>query len=102
MSSKAPTQMEQWIAGLLGYGTWLASLVILAGLIIAFGNPSGMGVAKVGIGLLILLPVLRVVLALLAFFRDGDYRLAIAAALVLSIIIASVAIALHSANGAGS
>ena len=44
-------------------------------------------IAKVGIALFILLPTLRVLLMLLFFFRERDYRLAIIAALVLTIIL---------------
>jgi uncharacterized membrane protein len=101
MSSKATLRMERWIAWLLGYGTWLASLVIVAGLVIAFRSPAGMRVANVGIGLLILLPVSRVVLVLLALLHDRDYRLAIAAALVLGIIFASVAVGLRATSMGG-
>jgi len=97
MSSKTPMQMERWIAGLLGYGTWLASLVIVIGLAIASANPAGMRVINAGIGLLILLPVSRVVFVLFTLLREGDYRLAMAAALVLSIIFASVAVGLRAA-----
>ena len=83
-------ELERSLAGLLRYGTWLASFVITAGLILASVSSNGMRVIAAGIGLLILLPVSRVVLMLLAFLRDRDYRLALAAALVLSVILAGV------------
>ena len=46
-----------------------------------------MRIAAIGIGLFILLPTLRVLLMLLVFIREGDFRLAATAALVLAIIL---------------
>lgn len=46
-----------------------------------------MRIAKVGIVLLILLPVLRVLLMLLVFIRERDFRFASVAGLVLTIVL---------------
>ena len=109
MPSKEPTppvfteslELERSLAGLLRYGTWLASFVITAGLVLASVSSNGMRVIAAGIGLLILLPVSRVVLMLLAFLRDRDYRLALAAALVLSVILAGVILGSRTAASVG-
>jgi uncharacterized membrane protein len=85
----APTQgaLERRLGALLGGGTWLASAVIAAGLLWPASWPlSGGQVVMAGVATLILLPVLRVVLMLLAFVRGRDYRFAAVAGLVLAII----------------
>jgi len=100
MSSEAMARIERRIAALLRYGTWLASLVIVAGLVIASRDPVGMRLAQLGIGLLILLPVSRVIFVLFALLRERDYRLALAAALVLLIIVASIVVGVHAGGEA--
>lgn len=92
-------QRERLIAGLLWYGTWLASAFIAAGLIIGFlqrlGKPlfvglSSIAVVKAGIALFILLPVARVGLLMFLFLIERDYVYTAIAALVLVIIGAGV------------
>lgn len=97
------SRLERMLSGLLGYGVWLAALVIGAGLVIvlASANTKGMRIANAGIGLLILLPVSRLLLMLIVFLRDRDYRLALAAALVLSIILAGVVVGIRMAGALG-
>jgi hypothetical protein len=103
------SRLELLLAGLLHYGSWLASSAIALGLALAMidkragthdlaGVPS-MRLATDGIALLILLPILRVSLMLFAFLRERDYRLALAAVLVLAIILAGVMIGLRTASG---
>jgi uncharacterized membrane protein len=94
-------QLERSLAGLLRYGTWLVSFVITVGLVLASVSPGSMQVATAGLVLLILLPVSRVIVMLLAFLRDRDYRLALAAALVLSVILAGVILGSRTAARAG-
>jgi len=81
-------RLERHLAALLHYGTWIASIVIAAGmaLALAFATSQGMRIVALGIGLFILLPVVRVLVMLIAFLRAGDYRLGGFAALVLAII----------------
>jgi uncharacterized membrane protein len=91
-----PFCIESLLAGVLSVGTWLASVVIVAGLVLPSlpeRTPSltGSQVVNAGIGLFILLPVLRVLLMLAMFVRERDYKLAGAAALVLLIIFAGFA-----------
>jgi hypothetical protein len=93
-------RLEESLAVLLRYGSWLASAAIGLGFALAlcdshFGTRNlailpNMRIAAIGIVLLILLPALRVLLMLLVFIRQGDFRFAAAAGLVLVIISLSV------------
>ena len=99
MSSRTikPVRIESLLAGVLNVGTWLASVVIAAGLVLSLfyeqtAFPSGARVVTTGIGLFILLPILRVILMLAIFVKERDYKFAAAAAVVLVIIFAGFAI----------
>lgn len=94
---------QRVIRALLWYGTWIASTVIAAGLIMTAwesGDPSyrlpvsGYNVVKGGIALFILLPVARVVVMLVAFLRIRDLTYVVIAAFVLAIIAVSTLIEL--------
>lgn len=93
---------EQVIAALLWYGTLLASLLIGAGICLnAFPKIenlvplgiSGYSIVKAGISLFILLPIARVILMLVTFISEQDYRYAAISAIVLAIIAAGILIA---------
>jgi len=99
MSSRRmkPVRIEALLASVLNIGTWLASVVIAAGLVLSLFYeqtpfPTGAQVVTAGIGLFILLPILRVILMLTIFVKEGDYKFAAAAAVVLLIIFAGFAI----------
>lgn len=94
-------RLERRLAGLLRYGTWLASLVIAVGLILTTFRPADIKVAGAGIVLFILLPVSRVLLMLFAFLGERDYRLALAAGLVLGIIVAGVVLGICTVTSIG-
>ena len=81
--------LESLLGGVLHYGSWLASTVIAAGLVLALStqNLASMRLVAIGIALFILLPVLRVVLMLIVFLRERDYRFSAIAALVLTILL---------------
>ena len=88
-------RMERALAAMLHYGTWGASLVIALGLASAMIHSlavPGLRIVACGIGLLILLPVLRVGLMLVMFVREKDYRFGAIAAAVLLIIAAGYAL----------
>ncbi|PLC49785.1 hypothetical protein CR159_10855 [Pollutimonas subterranea] len=94
---------ERLIARLLWNGTWLASSIIAAGLILdflhridvaLFPNLAGSQVAAAGIALFILLPIARVVLMLAIFLHERDYAYTAISALVLVIIGIGFAIGL--------
>jgi uncharacterized membrane protein len=90
-------RLEELLATFLRYGAWLASAAIGLGFVLALiGSNSrlrnlailpNMGIATVGIVLFILLPVLRVLLMLLVFIRERDFRFVFIAGLVLAIIL---------------
>ena len=101
-------RLEQSLAVLLRYGSCLASVLIGVGFALAlidsrFGTRNlailpNMSIAAIGIVLFILLPTLRVLLMLLVFIREGDFRLAATAALVLTIILLSVVLGLRATS----
>jgi uncharacterized membrane protein len=92
--------LEQSLAALLRYGSWLAFATIGLGFALALIDSRAgtrnlailpnMGIAAMGVVLFILLPSLRVLLMLVVFIREGDFRFAAAAGLVLVIISLSV------------
>ncbi len=97
---------ESTLAVVLRYGTTVSYVVIAAGIAAALVLPRlgtasastsgaeaahvpGLGefIARVGIGLLILIPTLRVLLMMIFFVRQRDYQFAGVAAVVLLIIL---------------
>jgi hypothetical protein len=82
-------RLEDLLAALLRYGSAAASAVVGLGYVLAlFGFPSRL--ARAGIVMFILLPILRVLTMCLAWLRDRDYRYALIAALVLAIILLGI------------
>lgn len=90
---------EQLIAALLWYGTWVASAVIAAGVMLGVLpeletwlvlGVSGTSLVKTGVALFILLPIARVALMLVIFLRERDYAYTAISALVLAIIAAGM------------
>ncbi|PCE27097.1 hypothetical protein BWP39_09945 [Paraburkholderia acidicola] len=99
---------EQIIAALLWYGTWLACAIIAAGMIVgAFPqiesslSPgfSSYGILKVGVALLILLPIARVTLMVAIFLCERDYAYVAISSFVLAIIAAGILVGLHQGVG---
>jgi uncharacterized membrane protein len=91
-------QPDLLLAGLLRYGTWLASGVTGLGLAISLAGVEGTYVVAAGVALFIALPVLRVLVMLGAFILNQDYRLVIVAAVVLMTILAGLVIGLSLSN----
>ncbi|MBB1627759.1 DUF1634 domain-containing protein [Achromobacter sp. UMC71] len=93
---------DRLIAGLLGYGTWVASTIIAAGMALmaldqlghglAFPQ-GGFGLLKAGVALFILLPVARVALLACMFLRDRDFLFAGLSAFVLAVMGVGVLLA---------
>lgn len=103
MSSKQmkPVRIELLLARLLTVGTCVASAVIGAGLVLSLFNeraalPIATQLVTAGIGLFILLPILRVLLMFTIYLQDRDYQFAGAAAVVFFIIFAGCAIGILS------
>jgi uncharacterized membrane protein len=95
-----PGRIESLLASVLNVGTRLASVVIFAGLVLSLFKrtpfPTGAQVITAGIGLFILLPILRVIVVLSIFVKERDYKFAAATAVVLLIIFAGFAIGILS------
>jgi uncharacterized membrane protein len=101
-------RIEEWLAALLCYGSWLASGTIGLGFTLALIASNrrmqnlailpNMRIAKTGIVVLILLPVLRVLLMLLVFIRERDFRLSLIAGLVLAIILLAIVLGLPATS----
>lgn len=102
------SRLEQLLAGLLNYGSWIASTIIGLGFALAlidshFGTHDlavlpNMRIATAGIVLFILLPTLRVLLMLVVFIRERDYRLAITAAVVMTIILLGLVLGIRTTS----
>jgi uncharacterized membrane protein len=95
------SSIESLLAGVLNVGTWLASVVIAVGLVLSLFYqrkpfPNGAYAVTAGIGLFILLPILRVILMLTIFLKERDCKFAAAAAVVLLFIFAGFAIGILS------
>ena len=80
------------LASLLTRGTWVASVVIAAGLVVSWAGaaPAGAAITTAGIVLVVLLPVIRVGAVLVHFFTAGERRFMAWCAAVLAIIAVSV------------
>jgi uncharacterized membrane protein len=94
---KAP-QPEWLLAGLLRYGTWLASGVTGLGLAMSLAGVEGTHVVAAGVALFIALPVLRVLVMLGVFIVAQDYRFVLVATVVLITILAGLVIGLSLSN----
>jgi hypothetical protein len=90
---------ERLVAGLLWYGTWLASAFIAGGLTLGLLQHvaktlllgvSSFAVVKIGVALFILLPLARVALLLFIFLRERDYVYTAISALVLVVVAAGL------------
>ena len=102
-------RLERLLAGVLRRGTWLATGVIALGLaLLLIGWPDSTAavtmtstrIVNFGVALFILLPVLRVLLMIIVFVREGDYRFGAIATFVLAIIILGAALGMHMAGTA--
>ena len=91
-------QLEELLAALLRYGSWAASATIALGYILGLimndpitGNRAAhTRIVSVGIGLFILLPILRVLLMLVFFVRERDFHFAFISGVVLAVILLGI------------
>jgi uncharacterized membrane protein len=91
-------ELERLIAKVLDRGTWIASGIITLGLALELAGWPGMRIVIGGIAIFIFLPVLRVIMMLIIFVRERDYRFSVVAALVLMIIVFGAALGVHMAG----
>ena len=104
-SAPVSRPLERWLATLLRCGTWVASLTIVAGLVLVLldvhagahwaTRAEGTRIVTTGVVLFILLPVLRLILMLGAFLHQRDYRFSAITLLVLLIVAAGCAVGAH-------
>lgn len=85
------------MARVLDQGTWLASGIIGVGWLLRAAGWRSVILIDGGIVLFLLLPVLRVVIMLVVFVRERDYRFGIIAGVVLSIIVLGALLRAHMA-----
>jgi uncharacterized membrane protein len=72
-------------------GVFLSMTLILGGFAMsAYGLPSGTGVLKAGLLVLLLTPAARVVMLVYGYWRGGEYYFALASFVVLSILCVSM------------
>jgi hypothetical protein len=93
MSGKARLTLERRLANLLSFGTWTAAALLAAGLMLAISKNHplpGDYLLLLGIGLLIALPVIRILVTGLVFLYSREWGYAAMAGLVLIIVIASL------------
>ena len=91
-------ELERLIANVLDRGTWIASGIITLGLALELAGWPGTRIVIGGIAIFILLPVLRVMIMLIIFVRERDYRFSVIATLVLLIIALGAALGVHMAG----
>lgn len=99
--TEASALLNRRLASLLSIGTLAASALIALGMLLRWtglvADTGGYAITKGGIALLILLPVVRVVVMLVTFLQDRDYRFGIVAGLVLALIAAAFAFGITAA-----
>lgn len=92
-------RLERNVAALLHHGTWVASTVIVVGMVVCALDPTrgpfqfglnGYVIVKTGIALFIALPIARVSLMLAMFLRARDRLYGMISFLVLVIIAAGI------------
>lgn len=84
---------DRAVAMLLRYGTVCACVLIAAGMLLgAVPGRDGHALAKAGVALFILLPVMRVALLTGIFLRERDWIHALLSMLVLAIIACGVVV----------
>jgi uncharacterized membrane protein len=93
--------LERRLATTLELGTWVSSCTIAVGWVLsATGEPAStaaMAIVRAGIALFILLPALRVLLMVVVFICERDYRFGAIAALVLAVIAVGAALGVRMA-----
>ncbi|HEY4088236.1 MAG TPA: DUF1634 domain-containing protein [Bryobacteraceae bacterium] len=104
-------RLEELLAIVFRYGSWLAASAIGLGFALALiGANSRIGntailpilpIVRTGIILFISLPIIRVLVMAVVFIREGDFRLASIAGLVLAIIVIGIILGFPATSGMG-
>lgn len=76
-------------------GAYGSLALIVAGLVLGFVHPGTGGyVLRAGFLLLMFTPALRIVVAGIVFFRDGDYKYSLISLVVLTIVLGTSVLAM--------
>ena len=98
-------QLERTLAATLYWGTWVASSAVAVGMALALLDSRTLGettirrdmrITTVGIAMFVFLPIVRVMVMLLSFLRDRDYRFMVIAGLVLTITLLGLLVGLRA------
>lgn len=84
------TPQERTIAALLWWGTRIASAVIAIGLLLEVVKLPGITIMNIGVGLVILLPITRVLVMAAQYGKQREVRYAVLTGVVLLIIAAGM------------
>jgi uncharacterized membrane protein len=101
---KRASGLERCLATTLELGTWVGSCIIAVGwVLLATGEPPSLPTAagtivRAGIALFILLPATRVLLMVIVFVCEREYRFSAIAALVLAVIVMGAVLGVHMAS----
>jgi hypothetical protein len=101
---KPGSGLERLLATTLQFGTGVGSCIIAVGWVLsATGEPPSLStvavsIVRAGIALFILLPALRVLLMVVVFVCERDYRFGAIAALVLAVIVVGAALGVRVAG----
>ncbi len=90
-------ELERLLARVLDQGTWLASGITGVGWLLSAAGWKSVVLIDSGIALFLLLPVMRVIVMLVVFIRERDYRFGIISGVVLSIIVLGALLGAHMA-----
>ncbi len=96
MSAPSGTRGEEGrLVGLtLRLGAYGSLVLILAGLLLSAAWQGGEAVTRVGLLLLLFTPLMRIVVALVMFVRERDWRYVLISAGVLAIVVTASVLAL--------
>jgi uncharacterized membrane protein len=99
---KRESGLERRLAMTLQLGTWIGFCIIAVGWVLSgIGDPpstAAVAIVRAGIALFILLPALRVLLMIVGFVCERDFRFGAIAALVLAVIVVGAALGVHTAG----
>ncbi len=89
MSEKRDARLDNFVASTLKWGAYAAFAVLLAALLITpfVASQSSAILYRTGVLVMMATPGLRVLIALLVFLRERDYKYSLVAAGVLLILI---------------
>jgi uncharacterized membrane protein len=96
----APRRATAWIAGALRWGSFLSAALMLLGTVLVLGErqrPLQVGppmppdfLAEQGVLFLLLTPLVRLVMAAVSFWMDGERRYSLVSLGVLAIVLVSI------------